>query len=104
MCKDAAREHSWNIEAVSRNMTAETLIKPDENRFVIAPLRQDIKRNSTLGILRGQFNEAASDPSNGYRVVEEQRARIRWTDEIPLNARFREHGHLRLHPNAERIE
>src|SRR2546430_12261197 len=78
---NAADQHSRNIQTVTRQMTCETLVAPDDEWLITRLLEQHIKTHPLFRILRGQLNEPAAHETHGNRIVEIKSSRIRWTND-----------------------
>ena len=100
---DASHEHARDADRIVRVVAGDALVTANNARCADQQQRtiERVERHALRGILRCQLDEAATNPADHDRVIEEQRAGIASLDPPRLHAVFGKHGDLRLDGNAQ---
>src|SRR6185436_3230493 len=101
---NAVRQEARNAEADCCVVTLKAAVLTVQLRHRYPRLRQGVEHRTLLWILCRDFDEAIPHPCDQDRVVEENRAWIRWPDQRLLQARLREHRDLRVDRYVQRLE
>ena len=99
------RQHARDVLRVLRQMAGQAAGLAGELRLRGLTLIERVEDDALLRVVRGQLQRVgAPHPSDGDRVVEEERARIFRRDQIRLDARLGKDDGLRLDGNAQSLE
>ena len=110
-CRGAEVEKPWHAERVTRHVAAETLEVAAELRRLrpgLAARRllvELVEDDALFRVVGGHLDHlAVPHPTERHAVVEEQRPRVCLADAFGLEAGAREHQHLRVHGDLQRVE